>query len=95
MNKETTPPSPDGPPCASIPGKCPLHRPFDSAPLLQALMAEDGPMGVAESLDQAYSTLAEYLVSDPNTAGHRYAHILSDLRRVRNALIQGGGWHYL
>lgn len=44
---------------------------------------------VAESLDEACATLAEYLVSNPDTAGHRYAHILCDLRRVRNALLQG------
>jgi hypothetical protein len=55
-------------------------------------MADDGPLGMAESLDRAYTTLAEYLAGDPDTAGHRYAQVLYDLRRVRNALLQGGGW---
>jgi hypothetical protein len=58
-------------------------------------MADDGPLGMAESLDQAYTTLAEYLASDPNSAGQQYAHILYDLRRVRDALLQGGGRHRL
>ena len=69
-----------------------LNRPFDAAPLLRAVMADDGPSGLAESLDQAYTTLAEYLAGDPDTAGERYAHALYNLRRVRNALLQGGGW---
>ncbi|WP_460880885.1 hypothetical protein [Pontibacter rugosus] len=55
-------------------------------------MADDGPLGLAESLDQAYATLAEYLASDPGTAGESYAHALYNLRRVRNALLEGGGW---
>ncbi|GAA4431357.1 hypothetical protein GCM10023188_18810 [Pontibacter saemangeumensis] len=92
MNEETTPPAQDDP--FSTPRPCggSLNRPFDAAPLLRAVMADDGPSGLAESLDQAYTTLAEYLAGDPGTAGERYAHALYDLRRVRNALLQGGGW---
>ncbi|WP_162056006.1 hypothetical protein [Pontibacter pamirensis] len=82
-------------PFVPFPQGCAFSRPFDTAPLLQALMANDGPMGVAQSLDHAYAALAEYLANDPNTAGQQYGHILYDLRRMRNALLQGGGWHQL
>lgn len=92
--EEGTPPGGERP-FAAFPRECALNRPFDPAPLLNVLMDNDGPMGVAESLDQAYASLAEYLASDPNTAGQRYAHVLHDLRRLRNALLQGGGWHQL
>ncbi len=91
MREENTNPQPDE--LSSVPfnQESAHHYSFDSAPLLRAVMADDGPPGLAESLDQAYITLAEYLVSDPATAGHRYAHILYDLRRVRDALLQGSG----
>ena len=92
MSEETTPPPPNAPSSGPFPPECPLHRPFDAVPLLRAVMADDGPSGLAESLDQAYTTLAEYLAGDPDTAGERYAHALYDLRRVRNALLQGSGW---
>lgn len=92
MQEQNTPPTPDEPPFAPFQQECPLNRPFDAVPLFRAVMADDGPLGLAESLDQAYTTLAEYLAGDPDTAGHRYAHALYDLRRVRNALLQGGGW---
>ncbi|PRY13768.1 hypothetical protein CLV24_105138 [Pontibacter ummariensis] len=84
--QQTSIPSPRG---------CPLYLPFDAAPLLEVLMDDDGPLGVAEALDKAYTTLAEYMVSDPNTAGDQYAHILYELRRLRNALLKGKGWHQL
>lgn len=92
MQEQNKPTTPDAPPCAPFQRECPPHRPFDTTPLLQAVMADDGPLGLAESLDQAYTTLAEYLAADPSTAGEAYAHTLYDLRRVRNALLQGGGW---
>lgn len=92
--EEAMPPSGERP-YVPFPRECAFSRPFDTAPLLQALMANDGPMGVAQSMDYAYATLAEYLVDDPNTAGQQYGHILYDLRRLRNALLQGGGWRHL
>lgn len=85
--------SDDQAPSISFPRQSLPNRPFDEAPLLQAVLENDGPMGVAESLDQAYTTLAEYLASDPNNAGQHNAHMLYVLRRLRNALLQGGGWH--
>ena len=96
MTDETTsPPLNEEQPFVPFLWGCPLHRHFDTAPLLRALMANDGPMGVAQSLDYAYATLAEYLANDPNTSGQQYAHTLNDSRRLRNALLQGGGWHQL
>lgn len=91
MQEETTSPPPGEPSFVPPLRESPLHRPFDAAPLFHAVMEDDGPQGLADSLDQAYTTLAEYLVSDPGTAGHRYAHVLYDLRRVRDALLQGSG----
>lgn len=92
--EEAMPPSGERP-FIPFPWRCALSRPFDTAPLLQALMDDDGPMGLAQSLDQAHATLAEYLASDPNTAGQQYTQMLYDLRRLRNALLHGGGWHQL
>ncbi|SFU99125.1 hypothetical protein SAMN04487941_3921 [Pontibacter akesuensis] len=92
MQEKNTPPTPGGTPSAPLQQECPPHRPYDTAPLLRAVMADDGPLGLAESLDQAYTTLAEYLAADPGTAGEAYAHALYDLRRVRNALLEGSGW---
>lgn len=95
MEEKTIPPQPGVPPFIPLPQESPPSCNFDAAPLLKAVMADDGPKGVAESLDMAYSMLAEYLVSDPDTAGARFAHVLSDLRRMRDALLQGGGWFRL
>lgn len=64
---------------------------FDMAPLLQVLTAEDTPLEMARSLDEVYSLLSEYLAGDPNTSGVHYAGLLSDLRRMRDALLQGCG----
>ncbi|MHA6250082.1 hypothetical protein ACXYMU_19270 [Pontibacter sp. CAU 1760] len=91
MKEETTPPAPNAPSSGPFAPKCPLNPPFDVSPLLQAVMAEDGPLGMADSLDQAYTTLAEYLASDPNNAGQHNAHLLYVLRRMRDALLQGAG----
>lgn len=96
ITDETTPPPlNEGQPFVPFPRECALKRPFNTAPLLDAVMDDDGPMAVAQSLDEAYATLAEYLASDPNTAGLQYTQMLYDLRRLRNALLQGGGWHQL
>lgn len=92
MLEQNTPPTPEASSFKHTPGEYPPHPPFDTAPLLQAVMADDGPLGLAASLDQAYTTLAEYLAADPGTAGEAYAHALYDLRRVRNALLEGSGW---
>ncbi|RDV11900.1 hypothetical protein DXT99_23640 [Pontibacter diazotrophicus] len=92
--EESTAPSGERP-FIPFPRGCALNRPFDTVPLLDVLMENDGPMGMAQSLDHAYATLAEYLANDPNTSGQQYGHILYDLRRLRNALLQGGGWHQL
>ena len=64
---------------------------FDMAPLLQVLTEEDTPLEMARSLDQVYTLLSEYLVSDANTSGVHYAELLSDVRRMRDALLQGSG----
>jgi len=64
---------------------------FDAAPLLQVLTQEDTPLEMARSLDEVYTLLAEYLVRDANTYGTHYAELLSDIRRMRNALLQGSG----
>jgi hypothetical protein len=45
----------------------------------------------AASLDKVYALLAEYLVSDACTYGVQYAGLLSDVRRMRDALLQGSG----
>ena len=95
MNEETTPPAQDDPFSTPRPFGGSLNRPFDVAPLLRTVMADDGPSGIAEFLDQAYTTLAEYLASDANASGPHYAHMLYDLRRLRDALLQGGGRHRL
>ena len=96
MTDETTPPPlNEDRPFVPFPREYALNLPFDTTPLLQALMDNDGPMGVAQSLDQAYATLAEYLANDPNTAGQQYGDLLYDLRRLRDALLQGSGWHQL
>lgn len=64
---------------------------FDVTPLLQVLTEEDTPLEMARSLDKVYTLLAEYLVSDANTSGVHYAELLSDIRRMRDALLQGSG----
>ena len=64
---------------------------FDVAPLLQVLTQEDTPLEMARSLDKVYTLLSEYLVSDANTSGVHYAGLLSDIRRMRDALLQGSG----
>ena len=65
--------------------------PFDAAPLLQLLTSEGTPLEMARSLDEAYTLLSEYLVRDAATYGVHYAGLLSDLRRMRDALLQGSG----
>ncbi|PRY13811.1 hypothetical protein CLV24_105181 [Pontibacter ummariensis] len=64
---------------------------FDSRPLLQLLTEEITPLEMARTLDQVYTLLSEYLVSDAHTSGMHYAGLLSDLRRMRDALLQGSG----
>ncbi|RDV11909.1 hypothetical protein DXT99_23685 [Pontibacter diazotrophicus] len=64
---------------------------FDMAPLLQVLTQEDSPLEMARSLDEVYTLLAEYLVSDAGTYGTHYAGLLSDLRKMRDALLEGSG----
>ncbi|RDV11104.1 hypothetical protein DXT99_25155 [Pontibacter diazotrophicus] len=64
---------------------------FDISPLLQVLTREDNPLEMARSLDEVYTLLAEYLVRDAGTYGEHYASLLSDLRRMRDALLQGSG----
>lgn len=64
---------------------------FDMAPLLQVLTEEDTPLEMARSLDKVYTLLSEYLVSDANTYGTHYAELLSDIQRMRDALLQGSG----
>ena len=64
---------------------------FDIAPLLQVLTEEDTPLEMARSLDKVYTLLSEYLVRDASTYGTHYAGLLSDLRRMRDALLQGSG----
>ncbi|PRY13786.1 hypothetical protein CLV24_105156 [Pontibacter ummariensis] len=64
---------------------------FDISPLLQVLTQENTPLEMARSLDKVYTLLAEYLVSDAHTSGMHYAGLLSDVRRMRDALLQGSG----
>ncbi|MFD3002613.1 hypothetical protein ACFS7Z_19740 [Pontibacter toksunensis] len=64
---------------------------FDMAPLLQVLTEEDTPLEMARSLDKVYTLLSEYMVRDANTYGTHYAELLSDIRRMRDALLQGSG----
>ncbi|MHA6250081.1 hypothetical protein ACXYMU_19265 [Pontibacter sp. CAU 1760] len=64
---------------------------FNTAPLLQVLTQEDTPLEMARSLDKVYTLLAEYMIRDSNTYGTHYAGLLSDIRRMRDALLQGSG----
>lgn len=64
---------------------------FDISPLLQVLTEEGTPLEMARSLDEVYTLLAEYLVRDAGTYGEHYASLLSDVRRMRDALLQGSG----
>ncbi|WP_162055801.1 hypothetical protein [Pontibacter pamirensis] len=70
---------------------CAPKSKFDMAPLLHVLTEEGTPLEMARSLDKVYTLLSEYLVSDASTYGTHYAELLSDLRRMRDALLQGSG----
>lgn len=77
--------------CRLVTHRSAAESTFDVAPLLRVLTQEDTPLEMARSLDRVYTLLAEYLVSDADTSGLHYAGLLSDIRRMRDALLQGSG----